>query len=176
MRAKAYTEDNQRIWCIRAGIDGEAHSWFMDKMVVCLADQGMGNLRKIPADRQAFYGTYRTLHPSESASGTAGIGGKFFRFIHEIHNGDLIVYHSLSEARIYVGIVMGEYTYSRKQDEAFPHQRSVKWLCNFSKSRLSEKSRRELGAARTLFEIKHYREEIMGLVRQSTSPDAANRP
>ncbi len=153
------------MWGIRAGIGGEAHTHFLKTEVICLADPGIGNLRKIPADRNSFYVAYQKLKPLETRIGVAGIGGKFFRFIHEITAGDLVVYPALNEGRIYVAKVTGQYKYIGS-GKSFPHVRSVEWLCNFPKSELSEKARRELGAARTLFEVKRHATEIKHLVSQ----------
>ena len=154
------------MWGIRAGIRGRAHLWFLEREVVGLSDPGMGDLRKILPDRQSFYTAYRRLRPGETRTGITGIGGKFFRFTHEIDIGDLIVYPSRYKGRIYVGRVAGQYTYSNQQIGNLPHQRSVKWLCNFLKSQLSKTAQRELGAARTFFEVKSHSVEISRLVRQ----------
>ena len=157
------------MWGIRAGIGGTAHLQFLERGFVGLSDPGMGDLRKIPPDRQSFYATYRRLRPGETTVGIGGIGGKFFRFAHEINIGDLVVYPSRNKDRIYVGRVTGHYTYSDQQIENLPHQRSVKWICNFPKSRLSKTAQRELGAARTFFEVKRHSVEISCLVVEAAT-------
>lgn len=166
MKPKHSAQQNQRMWCIRAGTGDRAHLSFLELKVVGLSDPGMGDLRKIPPDRQSFYAAYQRLRPHETRTGITGIAGKFFRFAHEITIEDLIVYPSRNENRVYVGRVTGQYKYSNQQIEDPPHQRSVKWLCNFSKSRLSKTAQRELGAARTFFEVKRHSVEISRLVTQ----------
>lgn len=177
MKLKQSAQRIERMWGIRAGIGGIAHLQFLERGFVGLSDPEMGDLRKIPPDRQSFYAAYRRLRPGETAIGIRGIGGKFFRFTHEIDIGDLVVYPSLNEGRIFVGRVAGQYTYSNQQIENLPHQRSVKWICNFPKSRLSKTAQRELGAARTFFEVKSHSVEISSLVRQLISTNSqANVP
>ena len=177
MKPKHSAQQNQRMWGIRAGIGGRAHLWFLERAVVGLSDPGMGDLRKIPPDRQSFYAAYRRLRPGETRTGVAGIGGKFFRFTCEIAIGNLVVYPSRNKGLIYVGRVIGQYTYSNQQIENLPHQRSVKWLCNFPKSRLSKTAQWEIGAARTFFEVKSHSVEISSLVRQLISTNSqANVP
>lgn len=160
------------MWGIRAGIRGKAHLWFLEREAIGLSDPGMGDLRKIPPDRQSFYAAYRRLRPGETRTGTAGIGGKFFRFTHEVDIGDLVVYPSRYKGRIYVGRIAGQYKYSNQQIESLPHQRSVKWLCTFQKSRLSKTAQRELGAARTFFEVKSHSVEISRMVGQLISDNS----
>ena len=147
MKPEHSAQQNQRMWAIRAEIGSSAHLQFLERGVVGLSDPGMGDLRNIPPDRQSFYSAYRRLRPDETTAGIGGVGGKFFRFAHEINIGDLIVYPSRNEGQIYVGTVTGQYTYSNQQIENLPHQRAVKWLCNFPKLRLSATGQRELGAA-----------------------------
>ena len=166
MKPKISAQENRRMWGIRAGIRGSAHSWFIQHNVVGLSDPGMGDLRKISPDRNSFYTAYRRLRPGETKLGIAGIGGKFYRFTHEINIGDLVVYPSSIENWVYVGRVVGEYRYLTKQIKNLPHQRNVKWLCNFGKVQLSKTAQRELGSARTFFEVKRHSLEISRLVRQ----------
>ena len=161
-----YSQTPKRMWAIRAGIKGTAHPFFVQKRLICLADPGIGDLRKIIKDRSAFYACYSRLHPRGSPVAVKGIGGKFFRFIHEIHLGDLIIYPALKQRRIYLGEVAGEYRFSQGYKE-FPHQRAVNWLLNFPKASLSVSAGRELGAARTLFEIRRHREEFEELLARS---------
>lgn len=175
MKNKLRKPNGQRMWAVRAGIRGNAHLWFLEREAIGLSDPGLGDLRKISPDRQSFYAAYRSLRPHETPTGISGIGGKFFRFIHEFDIGDLVVYPCRVDGLIYVGRVDGAYTYSNDRNEVLPHQRSVRWLCNFPKSRLSRKAQQELGAARTLFEIKHHSEEIGLMVSQLITADGSHK-
>src|SRR5262249_25087503 len=40
---------------------------------------------------------YRRAHPDETRQRSSGVGGKFFRFTHEVSVGDLVVYPSLRD-------------------------------------------------------------------------------
>ena len=142
-----------KFWAIRAGRGGDAHKLFIERSVIALEDAGLGDLSIYGSQREYFYDAYRKLHPDETRSGSAGVGGKYFRFIHEISVGDFIVYPALADKQVYVAEVTGEYIYD--SSSMYPHQRSVKWTHSFPKSELSISACRELGAARTFFEFKN---------------------
>lgn len=141
-----------RFWAIRAGKGGDAHTLFLENGVIALEDAGLGDLSSFEATREHFYDAYRTLHPNETQTGSAGIGGKFYRFIHEISVGDFIVYPALADKQVYVAEVTGEYDFDASS--MYPHQRTVKWTHSIPKSELSKRACQELGAARTFFEFK----------------------
>ena len=148
-----------RFWGIRAGKGGEAHKLFLEKCVVALADAELGDLMLIEAKRDSFYSAYRKLHPSETRTGSAGIGGKFFRFVHEMAVGDYIVYPALSDKQVYICVVTSEYFYV--QSSEYQHQRAVKWIYVIPKLELSKRACQELGAARTFFEFKNNLQELL---------------
>jgi predicted Mrr-cat superfamily restriction endonuclease len=151
-----------RIWGIRAGKGGEAHDLFVTEMVIALADASLGDLAKLPNSRDDFYTAYRKTHPEETRTGSAGIAGKFFRFIFEVRVGDLVVYPALSDKAIYVGSVSGDYAFDKSSP--FPHQRSVVWKFMIPKSDFSLAARYELGAARTFFEFKKNAKELLARI------------
>jgi restriction system protein len=162
-----------RIWGIRAGKGGEAHDLFISECVIALSDADLGNLAKLPKSRDDFYKAYRKKHPDETKTGSAGIGGKFFRFIHEVNVGDLIVYPALCDKMIYVGSICGDYTFNKSSP--FSHQRSVLWKFMIPKSDFSLAARYELGAARTFFEFKKNAKELLARIGdKSAAPFQSN--
>lgn len=152
-----------RFWGIRAGKDGAAHSLFLNKGVVALTDAKLGDLSNLEATRDSFYSLYRNLHPNETRTGTAGIGGKFYRFVHEVIVGDFIVYPALKTKLVYVAEVTGEYIFIESSE--YQHQRTVKWTHAIPRSELSKQTSRELGAARTFFEFKRNRQELLNKLK-----------
>lgn len=168
---------SEKIWVVRAGIRGEANHLFLSERLIVLRDPGMGTLKNIPKRREAFYQAYRTLKPDETPTGIAGIGGKFFRFIHEIAVGDLVLYPSVKDKQVHIGRITSGYRFSTTPDKNFPHQRSVVWFHSFPKSDLSMFAQRELGGARTFFRFKSHVEEIRTIVsaKKRKAPPKAKR-
>ncbi len=152
------------IWVIRAGNKGDAHNFFMNDEMVVLKDDQMGNLENLAPIREAFYHAYRKKHPDATKTGSAGIGGKYYRFVHEVKNGEFVLYPCLRDKQIYVGKIKGSYVYVPTADLKCRHQRAVQWLCYFPKSALTDFAKRELGAARTFFKLKSHNEEIIQII------------
>jgi restriction system protein len=147
-------------WVVRAGKNGEANDLFLKKSLIVLSDPGLGDLKGLPAQRQSFYEAYENLRPNEKRAGITGIGGKFFRFVHEVKVGDQVIYSSLIDKQTYIGAVKSKYEYDVRMSLNFTHKRKVKWEYYFPKNLFSEYATRELNAARTFFEFKSNREEL----------------
>jgi len=155
-----------RVWVIRAGKGGQAHDLFLDKAVVALADVGLGHLNKLGDSREHFYDAYRSLFPEESRTGSAGVAGKFFRFLHEVAVGDIVVYPDQSK-RVNIGVVTGPYTFKKTAD--FQHQRKVEWRGTIDKADFRIEVVQEMGAARTFFEIKRHPEVFANLIDSAST-------
>jgi restriction system protein len=164
MKTKQNASDSQhgRMWGIRAGKGGEAHDLFLEEGIIALADADLGNLAELKATREAFYVAYRKANPEDTSSGSAGIGGKFFRFTHEVRVGDFILYPALVDKTVYVGTVASDYAF----DEAspFPHRRCVQWKFLIPKIEFSQAAVYEIGAARTFFEFKKNATELLARI------------
>lgn len=153
------TSETKRIWGIRAGKLGRAHNDFVNKGMVVLADACMGDLNALNGTRAAFYSKYRESHPDDTKSGASGIAGKFFRFRLDMRKGDLVAYPALTDKQVYIGVIIGEYSFVA--GSAYPHQRNVRWKYVIPKSEFSTQAAYELGAARTLFEVKRNSNELL---------------
>jgi restriction system protein len=164
----------QRIWGMRAGRKGSAHHLFLDLGLVVLEKQLLSDLNKFKDCRSSFYDAYCKLNPDEGKASIRGIGGKFYRFVHEIQIGDLVLYPCLFDKNIYVGKVTGSYFFDKDVKSDFPHRRKIRWLCCFPKKLLSEMPKREIGAARTLFEVKKNVGEITHVIK-TNSTDIKNQ-
>lgn len=147
-----------RMWAIRAGHGGQAHDLFVSKQIIGLRDASLGDLRRLGTTREAFYTVYKLLHPRDTKTAVTGIGGKYFRFMHEMQTGDVVIYPSTVTDTVYVGEVTSGYRFSK--DAMLQHQRRVKWVAELPKAQISLVARRELGAARTFFEVKRNTGEI----------------
>ena len=164
MNSVKSTASSQSIWAIRAGKNGEVDELFLKHGQIVLSDPGLGDLSQLAPDRTTFYSAYRTLFPDAMETAVGGIGGKFFRFVHEIQIGDLVLYPSLKDRQVYIGKITGEYVFNPSLCFEFPHQRSVRWRYLVPKADLSQKAQRELGAARTFFKFKRHADEIKAMI------------
>jgi len=161
-------EEAESAWVVRAGVGGTADSYFIEKNAVVLEDQGMGDLSQIEPVREAFYEAYSSMRQHETRTAIAGIGGKFYRFVHEMLIGDIVLYPSLKTKEVFCGMIIGEYKFVKKSQD-FPHQRKVQWITKFPKDSLSRAAQYELGAARTLFKYQRNLSEIIDKLRSVQS-------
>ena len=152
------------MWVISTGKMSEAHSLFLEFNLMALNEPGLGDLKALKPEREAFYRAYRCCDPKNTRTGISGIGGKYFRFVYEVKTGDMVLFPSLLDYQVYFGYVISAYSYNTEIDYNFPHQRSVRWTLSFDKSKLSEWAKRELGAARSFFEFKRNIEEVLDMI------------
>jgi len=151
---------------VRAGRQGSADLLFLKENSIALSDSEMGDLKQLPDDRASFYQAYANQHPDALRVAVAGIGGKYYRFVHEIAIGDIILYPSLIDRHLHCAVVKGRYSFRRTAAwKEFPHRRGVEWLTSFPLDALSVEARRELGAARTLFLFKRHVHEAVRISR-----------
>jgi restriction system protein len=162
-----------RLWVIRSGEGSKAHDLFLGEGIIALADAAIGDLAKLNGSRDTFYDAYRKSHPEDGNLSVAGIGGKYFRFVHEVRIGDLAVYPALQNKTVYIGVILSEYAFDMKSP--FPHQRSVRWKFIIPKSEFSQASQYELGAARTFFEFKRNAGELLFMIaNKAVTPFRSN--
>ena len=154
-------DSEKRLWVLRAGKRGGAHTLFLTSNLLVLDHDDMGDLALLEPKREAFYGKVRHVRPTDTRTGTAGIGGKFYRFIHDMSIGDIVVYPCLLDKHVYFGVIQSKYQYAPKTSPEYPHQRKVRWSGSIPKSSLSQPAIREMGAARTLFEITTNKAEFL---------------
>lgn len=154
-------DSQTRLWGLRAGKGGGAHTFFLTNNLLVLDHEDMGDLALIEPNREAFYQKVAEVRPSDTRTGIAGIGGKFYRFAHEMSVGDIIVYPCLLDKKVYLGAIQGTYQYVPTTSPEYPHRRKVRWIGSIPKTSLSQPAIREMGAARTLFEITTNKAEFL---------------
>ena len=148
------------IWGIHAGKTGDADSLFFKAKVIALGWPDMGDLSKLPSDRDAFKNQVAAVYPHKKPGAVPNNAGQMFRFVHEMKNGDLVVYASKRDRHIHIGEVSGEYLYNLKEEPAYPHLRSVNWLKDFPRTKFTQGALYEIGSAMSLFKVKNYAEEF----------------
>lgn len=152
------------IWGIHAGKTGEADSLFLQKDCVALGWSKMGDLSSIKADREAFKARVAQVYPEKKSAAVANNAGQLFRFLHEMKQGDLVVYPSKSDRQVHLGRVVGDYRYSPNAEAGYPQVRAVRWLRSVPRTRFSQGALYEIGSAMSLFLVKNYADEFRAAV------------
>lgn len=151
-------------WGIHAGKTGDADTLFLTKNCVAVGWAKMGDLGKLKADRDAFKARVAEVYPDKKPGAIPNNAGQLFRFVHEMKQGDLVVYPSKRDRQIHLGRIEGGYTYDPKIEPGYPHLRSVKWLRAVPRSQFTQGALYEVGSAMSLFLVKNYAEEFRSAV------------
>ena len=102
----------RRIWCVRAGAQGEADTLFLKTNLIALAatevDDDAG---KLPAARQAFMEAFARAAPDAPPASIPVSAGQLFRFLHEMRIGDFVIYPRKSDRTLRWGEIVGPYEF-----------------------------------------------------------------
>lgn len=152
-----------KVWGIHAGALGEVDSKFLSKSKPCVAigwDE-VGDLSKIPAERENFKEKIFKAYPDMKKGAIPTSAGMLYRFVYEIQVGDIIVYPSKVDKFIHIGKVTGAYEYNPSIDKYYPNIRPVDWLKHIPRTKFSQGGLYEIGSALSLFQVKNYADEFI---------------
>jgi len=160
--------NDSTLWCIRAGRTGEADSLFLQKKFIALGMSKMGDLSKFGTDPETLKKTIAERYPEKKAGAIPVVAGQLLRFVHEMQQGDFVLYPSKLDRRVYIGKVIGDYQYDPKMDINFPQLRTVEWLNSFPRTRFSQGALYEIGSGIAFFQVKNYSEEFFEALEGKT--------
>ncbi len=149
------------IWGIHAGKTGDAETLFLTNGCVALGWHNMGDLSKLPADREAFKAKLTGAYPETKPGAIPNSAGQLFRFAHELKQGDLVAYPSKAERKIHLGKVESGYEFKPSLEPRYPHVRKVKWLKSFDRTQFTQGALYEIGSAMSFFQIRNYADEYL---------------
>lgn len=110
------------VWGIHGGKTGDADGLFLKKNVVALGWEAMGDLSKIPADKDAFKERVASTYPDYKPGAVPTNAGQLFRFVHKAQAGDLIAYSSKIDRQVHLGHIEGPYHYDQSSVRQYPHR------------------------------------------------------
>jgi len=173
MKEKDSTD--RTLWGIHGGRTGDADPIFLKKNQAALGWVPMGNLAAINPNRDAFKKRLLEVMPNQKPGYYPMATGQLFRFVHEMKDGDLILYPSKLDKRVHIGKIVGPYQYVDKNSDGYPHRRPVKWLKEFPRTKFTQGALYEIGSAMTFFQVKNYAEEYLAaLAGQEFTPSAGD--
>ena len=158
------------VWGIHAGKTGDAHTLFLKKGFVAIGWTKAGDFSALKHSREAFKAKVAEAYPDAKPGAIPNWAGQWFRFVHEMKVGDLIVYPSKADRQVHIGRVAGEYQYSPGIDASYPNLRSVTWLCHLPRTKFSQGALYELGSAMSFFQVKTYSDEFTTALEGKTVP------
>lgn len=156
--------DERAIWGIHAGKTGDADLLFRQKNRIGLGWAEMGDLSRIPAEREAFKNKVAQVYPEMNPGAKINSASQLFRFVHEMKIGDLVCYPSKADRQINIGQVVGSYQYDPTEVPSYPQQRRVDWKSGVPRTYFSQGALYEIGSALTLFQLKNHADEFRAAI------------
>ena len=127
-----------------------------EKNCVALGWAEMGDLSKLQLTREAFKAGYVQAFPDSKQGLVRVASGQLYRFVHEMKDGDVVIYPSPRDRQIHIRKVEGPPQFKPSIGGGYTNQRPVKWLKALPRSSFSQEALYEVGAAMSFFQVKNY--------------------
>lgn len=131
------------------------------KGYIALGWPDLGDLSRLPADRDAFRSRVRGSYGEDASARSVGAAaGMLFRFVHEVQPGDVVVSPAPSGETIRVGRIVGPYIHDPTLDKEYTALRRVRWTTELPRTAFSDSARKALMVPMSLFRIRRGTEEF----------------
>ena len=150
------SNDEKRVW----GIHTLDDNLFLQKNVIAIGWRDMGDLSKLPDNRDAFKEKYRNVYTDAKKGAIGTSAGMLYRFVHELQIGDYIVFPSKIDRKINIGTVESEYMYNPEANR-YVQQRKVRWIKHLPRTAFSQGALYEIGSAMSFFSVKNFADEYL---------------
>ena len=157
-------------WVVRAGGEDQpdVSPVFWDASVAAIG-WGTGDLSQV-SNREEIKDRLRHVYPDWNNRKLGAIAGNIYRFVHKISVGDLIVTpQPEGGSDVLIGYCAGHYEYRPGLVVNDDDVRTVNWRKKVTREDLSERLRKSLVTALTVYCISEHIEEILGLLGKSDS-------
>lgn len=155
--------EEKKIW----GIHTMDDFLFLNKSVIAIGWKSMGDLGTIAPEREAFKKKYVEVHPDVKPQSVSNGAGMLFRFVHEMKQGDYVVFPSKFNRQINIGVIESDYIYAPTEAE-YVQTRKVKWLKHLPRTAFSQGALYEVGSALSLFMVKNYADEYLAALENTS--------
>lgn len=166
-------KQSSTLWGIHAGKTGDADQLFLTQNVVALGWSDVGDLSKLPPDREAFKARVRECRPDRKEGYFPVAGGQLFRFATEAKSGDYVLYPSKQDRSVHIGEITGQYKYDPKTMPDYPQRLPVKWLKAVPRTHFSQGALYEIGSALSFFQVRQFADEFLAAL---TGQPTAQKP
>lgn len=152
-------------WAIHAGHLAERDLLFRQG-TVAIGWAQLGDLSKLEPSRAAFRAAVDAKWQDWSPGKRQNSSSQLFRFVHEMSEGDPIVYPCKQLREVFHGKIVGSYEYLANSgpNGEMSNRRRVEWDGAVSRDLLTQGAKYELGSALTLFQFKNYSDDFKSLI------------
>lgn len=152
------------LWGIHAGRSGDADKLFFTHKYIAIGWAMMGDLSRLAHTRDAFRERVAEVFPEKKPAAIPNNVGQLYRFVHEMKNGDGIIYPCRTDRRVHLGRITGAYCYNPTLEPGYPHLRAVQWIRDVPRSQFSQGALYEIGSAMSLFQVRNYADEYRAVL------------
>jgi restriction system protein len=99
--------------------------------------------------------------------------GILYRFLHEVQDGDVVVYPSKTDRLVNIGRFAGAYRFDREGHPEYPNIRPVEWKKHIPRDQFSQAALYEIGSFITLFSIRNHVEEFIAALEERSISEPA---
>ena len=124
---------NKTVW----GIHTMDDPLFLNQNLIAIGWEEMGDLSAIGTSRDAYKEKYIAAYPDAKKGSIATSAGMLYRFVHEVQEGDYVVFPSKIDRKINIGVVESAYFYEATA-AMYPNRRKVKWLKHLPRTAFSQ--------------------------------------
>ena len=136
---------------VRAGKYGEREQEAIQNNFVTIGWNEFSDLSKYPT-KESLAKEYSKRFPDANNSKIANHVGQIWRFVHDIHKGDLVALPLKTQSAISIGKIEGSYEF-RQISPDINHIRRVKWLKTIPRSAFDQNILYSFGAFMTVCKI-----------------------
>lgn len=157
------------VWGIHAGAAGEADDLFLKGNCIAIGWPKVGDLSSLLPDQEAFKARVADAYP-ERGGAIPVWAGVLRRFVHEMQQGDFVVYPSKRDRQVHIGRVDGPYRHDPSAHSHYANSRPVKWLRAVPRTDFTQGALYEIGSAVTLFQVRTYADEFLAALEGKAPP------
>lgn len=138
---------------------------FLNQDLIAIGWEEMGDLSAIDPFRDAYKEKYLAAYPNAKKGAIAISTGMLYRFVHDVKEGDYVVFPSKIDRKINIGMIESDYFYESTA-ALYPNRRKVKWLKHLPRTAFSQGALHEAGSALSFFQVKNYADEYLKALDQ----------
>jgi len=152
-----------RMWMVRAGEKAFLINDFVEKEIVAIGWNALGNLKSYKT-LEELKDKVRITYP-DYKDGTVNMScGQMMRFLNEFQKDDFVLTYNPNERVYWVGKIISDYFFADGQVDYF-NQRKVEWKEKINRDDLSVATKNSLGSIATIFEISEdSKKEILSIL------------
>ncbi|MGQ9628683.1 MAG: restriction endonuclease [Anaerolineae bacterium] len=140
------------LWLVRAGAHGEQETLALEKNMVVIGWEELGDLSQV-ANRDDLLELLRKTYPQSKEKTILNFAGQLWAFVREIQVNDLVALPLKGRPAIVFGRITGPYQYRLDMPARARHTRPVEWLKEIPRTAIDQDLLYSFGAFMTVCRI-----------------------